>query len=210
VVIKRWPGRPPRARHTTPMISLDRLVCPAYGRQALKRRSVKIHRSQPACRQHQRPRCSLRIIGMLWTERSCRRRQCWLWRKRKRATGPASAPKLRQNRFKYSSTAPLPSSDGGWSPCPPQIARKLKTSLRMTSEARALPLQSVDDLRLLAGQLGAYLVRETRRKESLRASATLLRPITNRSPRFPWESQCRSRTLSLFRGKSARAKLRVH
>ena len=25
-------------------------------------------------------------------------RQCWLWRKRKRATGPASAPKLRQNR----------------------------------------------------------------------------------------------------------------
>src|SRR5271166_6274962 len=54
---------------------------------------------QPACRQRQRPRCSLRIIGMLWTGRSCRRRQCWLWRKRKRATGPASAPKLRQNRF---------------------------------------------------------------------------------------------------------------
>ena len=84
----------------TPMISLDRLVCRAYGAQALKRRSVKIHRSQPACRQHQRPRCSLRIIGMLWTGRSCRRRQCWLWRKRERATGPASAPKLRQNRFK--------------------------------------------------------------------------------------------------------------
>jgi len=31
--------------------------------------------------------------------------QCWLWRKRKRATGPASAPKLRQNRIKYSATA---------------------------------------------------------------------------------------------------------
>jgi len=41
---------------------------------------------------------------MLWTGRSCRRRQCWLWRKRKRATGPASAPKLRQNRFKYRAT----------------------------------------------------------------------------------------------------------
>ena len=108
VVIKRWPGRPPRARHTRPMISLDRLACRAYGALALKRRSVKIHRSQPACRQHQRPRCSLRIIGMLWTGRSCRRRQCWLWRKRKRAAGPASAPKLRQNRFKYRATAVWP------------------------------------------------------------------------------------------------------
>jgi hypothetical protein len=51
--------------------------------------------------QHQGPRCSVRIIIMLWTGRPCRRRQCWLWLKRKRATGPASAPKLRQNRFKY-------------------------------------------------------------------------------------------------------------
>jgi len=34
--------------------------------------------------------------------------QCWLWRKRKRATGPASAPKLRQNRFKYSATPGAP------------------------------------------------------------------------------------------------------
>src|SRR5260370_16337855 len=59
MVIKRWPGRPPRARHTTPMISLDRLVCRAYAAQALKRRSVKIPRSQPACRQHQRPRVQL-------------------------------------------------------------------------------------------------------------------------------------------------------
>ena len=67
--------------------------------QALKRCSAKIHRSQPACRQHQPPRCRLRIIGMLWTGRSCRRRQCWLWRERKHATGPASAPKLRQNRI---------------------------------------------------------------------------------------------------------------
>ena len=107
MVIKRWPGRPPRARHTTPMISLDRLVCRAYGAQALKRRSVKIHRLQPVCLQHQRPRCSLRIIGMLWTGRSCRRRQCWLWRKRKRAAGPTSAPKLRQNRFEYGPTPVL-------------------------------------------------------------------------------------------------------
>ncbi len=36
---------------------------------------------------------------MLWTGRPCRRRQCWLWRKRKRATRPASEPKLRQNRI---------------------------------------------------------------------------------------------------------------
>ena len=28
------PGRPPRARHTTPMISLDRLACHAYGAHA--------------------------------------------------------------------------------------------------------------------------------------------------------------------------------
>ncbi len=46
----------------------------------------------------------LRTIEMLWTGRSCRRGQCWLWRKRKRATGPASASKLRQNRFKYRTT----------------------------------------------------------------------------------------------------------
>ena len=41
------------------------------------------------------------IIVILWTGRFCRGRQCWLWLRR----GPASAPKLRQNRFKYSSTA---------------------------------------------------------------------------------------------------------
>src|SRR6202162_3272305 len=35
----------------------------------------------------------------------------------------------------YLSCAHLPSSDGGWSPCPPRrIARKLKTSLRMTAK----------------------------------------------------------------------------
>src|SRR5271165_3678940 len=45
----------PTARHTTPMISLYHLVCRAYEAQASKKRSVKIHRSQPACRQHQRP-----------------------------------------------------------------------------------------------------------------------------------------------------------
>jgi hypothetical protein len=38
----------PGARQTTPMITLDRLVCRAYGAQALKRGSVKIHRAQPA------------------------------------------------------------------------------------------------------------------------------------------------------------------
>ena len=28
--------------------------------------------------QQQRPRCSMRIIAMLWTGRPCRRRQCWI------------------------------------------------------------------------------------------------------------------------------------
>jgi len=46
---------------------------------------------------------------------------------------------------------------------PRRIARKLETSLRNDSEARALPLQCVDDLRLLAGQLGAYLAQQCRR-----------------------------------------------
>jgi len=98
VVIKHWPGRPPRARHTTPMISLDRLVCRAYSTQALKRRSVKIQPLAIQIAANTSDRGAARgIIGMLWTGRSCRRRQCWLWRKRKRATGLASAPKLRQN-----------------------------------------------------------------------------------------------------------------
>src|SRR5271166_1940273 len=95
---------------TKPMISLDRLVCRAYGAQNLEETLGEDHRSQSACRQHQRPGCSLRIIGMLWTGRSCRRRQCWL--KRKRATGPASAPKLRQNRFKYSATTAASAASG--------------------------------------------------------------------------------------------------
>jgi hypothetical protein len=58
------------------------------------------HRFAPIMPTAPATRCSLRIIGMLWTGRSCRRRQCSLWRKGKRATGPADAPKLRQNRFK--------------------------------------------------------------------------------------------------------------
>src|SRR5208283_1479258 len=83
IVIERWPGRPPRARHTTPMISAGSLglSCVRGARRELTEEG-----------QHQRPRCSVRIIIMLWTGRPCRRRQCWLWLKRKRATGPASAP----------------------------------------------------------------------------------------------------------------------
>ena len=146
VVIKRWPGRPLRARHTTPMISLDRLVCRAYGAQALKRRWVKIHRSQPACRQHQRPRCSLRIIGMLWTGRSCRRRQCWLWRKRKRAAGPTSAPKLRQNRFKYSATTAACS-------CPSLLEKKVSPHLLRHTCAMMI-FQATGDLRKVSLWLG--------------------------------------------------------
>src|ERR1700736_4609383 len=45
------------------MILLDRLVCRTYWEQALKRRSVKIQRSLPACRQHHDRRAALRIIG---------------------------------------------------------------------------------------------------------------------------------------------------
>ena len=52
VVIKRRPGRPPRARHTTPMIWIAWSVV-RTGRKPLNR-SVKIHRSQPACRQSPR------------------------------------------------------------------------------------------------------------------------------------------------------------
>ena len=54
--IKRWPGRPPRARPTAAMISPDRLVCCAYGAQTLERGSVKIRRSHTAFRQRQRER----------------------------------------------------------------------------------------------------------------------------------------------------------
>jgi hypothetical protein len=39
---------------------------------------------------------------------------------------------------------------------PAQNRAKTKNQLAHDSEARALPLQSVDDLRLLVGQLGAY------------------------------------------------------
>jgi hypothetical protein len=46
---------------------------------------------------------------------------------------------------------------------PRRIARKTKNQLAHDSEARAFPLQSIDDLRLLAGQLGAYLAQQCRR-----------------------------------------------
>ena len=73
------------------MISLDRFGLSCV-RGASLEETLGENSPQPACPQHQRPRCSLGIIGMFWTGRSCRRRQCWPWRKRKRAIGPASAP----------------------------------------------------------------------------------------------------------------------
>jgi hypothetical protein len=87
-------ARTPSEGHATlyPMISLDRFACCAYGAHAALTEDGR----------HQRPRCSVRIIIILWTVRLCRRRQCWLWLKHKHATGPASAPKLRQNRIKCS------------------------------------------------------------------------------------------------------------
>ena len=74
------------------MISLDRFGLSCV-RGASLEETLGENSPQPACPQHQRPRCSLGIIGMFWTGRSCRRRQCWPWRKRKRAIGPASAPR---------------------------------------------------------------------------------------------------------------------
>jgi hypothetical protein len=78
------------ARHTTPMISPGSLglSCVRGARRELTEEA----------------NTSVRIIIMLWTARSCRRRQCRLWLKRKHSADPAGAPKLRQNRFKYSST----------------------------------------------------------------------------------------------------------
>jgi hypothetical protein len=46
---------------------------------------------------------------------------------------------------------------------PAQNCAKTKNQLAHDSEARALPLQSVDYLRLLASQLGAYLAQQCRR-----------------------------------------------
>jgi hypothetical protein len=76
------------------MISLHRLACRAYGAHA--GRSPRT--ATPATEvQHNDHRNALGGNVLQKTPGS-------LWRKRKRATGPASAPKLRQNRFKYSAT----------------------------------------------------------------------------------------------------------
>jgi hypothetical protein len=58
--------------------------------------------SMPATEAH------MMIIVMLWRGRSCRGRQCWLSLRR----GPASAPKLRQNRIKCRATT------GDWTGVP--------------------------------------------------------------------------------------------
>jgi len=46
---------------------------------------------------------------------------------------------------------------------PAQDRAKTKSQLAHDSEARALPLQRIDDRRLLAGQLGGYLTQQRRR-----------------------------------------------
>src|SRR5271170_3107850 len=55
-----------------------------------------------------------------------------------------------------------PAMEGGHL-APTQNRAKTENQLAHDSEARALPLQSIDDLRLLAGQLGAYLAQQRRR-----------------------------------------------
>jgi hypothetical protein len=55
-----------------------------------------------------------------------------------------------------------PAMEGGRL-APAQDRAKTENQLAHDSEARALPLQDVDDLRLLAGQLGAYLAQQCRR-----------------------------------------------
>jgi hypothetical protein len=76
------------------MISLDRLACRAYGAHA----GSSPRKATPATKVH-REEYHNALDGKV-----LQKSHCWLWRKRKRATGPASAPKLRQNRFKYSAT----------------------------------------------------------------------------------------------------------
>ena len=44
------------------------------------------------------------IIVMLWTGRSCRRRQCWLWLKRKRPQVPQVHQSCVRTRIKCSQT----------------------------------------------------------------------------------------------------------
>ena len=54
-----------------------------------------------------------------------------------------------------------PAMEGGHL-APAQNRAKTKNELAHESEARELPLQSVDDLRLLASQLGAYVSQQRR------------------------------------------------
>src|ERR1700722_17949323 len=55
-----------------------------------------------------------------------------------------------------------PAMEGGHR-APAQDRAKTKNQLAHDSEARALPLQRIEDLRLPAGQLGAYLTQQRRR-----------------------------------------------
>ena len=91
--LARTPSYRYRARHITTMISLHRLACRATGHTPGGHRGT----ATPATEvQHNDHRNALGGNVLQKTPGS-------LWRKRKRATAPASAPKLRQNRIKCSS-----------------------------------------------------------------------------------------------------------
>jgi hypothetical protein len=75
LLIKRWPGRPPRGMPHRRDDLAGSLGLFEYGAQTLARRSVKIRCSQPSFRQRQRPRCNRRITCAPWTGRSLRERQ---------------------------------------------------------------------------------------------------------------------------------------
>src|ERR1700736_307156 len=90
--IKRWPGRPPKARHTTPMISLDRLACHAYGAHAGMSPRIATLATEL---QHENHRNAL-------DGKVLQKTRVLAADPAQTATCPAGAPKLRQNRFKCS------------------------------------------------------------------------------------------------------------
>jgi hypothetical protein len=79
-------------------ISLDRLVCRrCTGAQALKRRPVKIYRSQPTCRQHQRPGCKPEYHRNALNRKTLQKTPMLAMAQAQTCHRPASAPKLRLN-----------------------------------------------------------------------------------------------------------------
>jgi hypothetical protein len=114
------------------------------------------------------------MILMLTLDRWCRRHpgcERWIFTKRLfQGLPPGQAIQL-----DHTCLARLfhPAIEGGYL-APAHDRAKTKNQLAHDSEARALSLQSIDDLRLMAGQLGAYFAQQRRRH---------LRRQLSRSPR---------------------------